>query len=632
MTCSGAFVKLDFMYIRKVTQAVKKTGKKYYNYRLVESVRTERGVRQRFLINLGSNVSAPKEHWIQLANRIEEILSGQKTMFTLEPKLERIAQKYAKALALKQSTTIEQAESTLASASDSPPQAEVDYQRVDINSLANSDVSTIGGEHVAHQTILKLGLDQQLTSLGLNSVQVAAAMGTIVGRMLHPGSERATHKWLQEKSGLGELVGYDFNRLSLDKLYKISDVLLSKKDALENFLYEKEKSLFNLDEVITLYDLTNTYFEGSGKYNDKAAFGRSKEKRSDCRLVTLALVLNRDGFPKRSAILPGNISEPKTLKNILQKLHTDNKATKPLIIMDAGIATEENLKYLKEQGYTYIVVSRKRDPVMPEAGDEIIVKKQGENVVTAKLVNNLETGERELYCNSTAKAKKEEGIRDTFCQRFEEDLTKLAQGLHKKGCVKNYDKILVSLGRLKEKYKRVSGKYEVTVEKDDRDEKDAKNRVAVSITWDKKQEEKSPLGIYCLRTNNPDWDEQRLWKTYTMLTEIESAFRCMKSELGMRPVYHQKTNRIDGHLFITVLAYHIIHSIRYQLKQQGVDLSWTAIREGLSNQYRLTTMLATDEKQTIHVRQTSQPSQWQRKIYSLLGLAHHPGEKKVAIM
>jgi transposase len=457
-------------------------------------------------------------------------------------------------------------------------------------------------------------------------------MGTIVGRMLHPGSERSTHRWLQEKSGFGELVGYDFDRLSLDQFYKISDVLLSKKEELENFLYKKEKSLFNLDEIITLYDLTNTYFEGSGKYNDKAAFGRSKEKRSDCRLVTLALVLNRDGFPKRSEILPGNISEPKTLKDILQKLHTDNKATKPMIIMDAGIATEENLKYLKEQGYTYIVVSRKRDPVMPEDGDEIIVKKQGENVVTAKFVDNLETGERELYCNSTAKAKKEHGIRDTFCQRFEEDLTKLAQGLHKKGCVKKYDKVLVSLGRLKEKYKRVSGKYEITVEKGDRDAKDEKNSVAVSITWDKKQEEKSPLGIYCLRTNNPDWDEQKLWKTYTMLTEIESAFRCMKSELGMRPVYHQKTSRIDGHLFITVLAYHIIHSIRHQLKQQGVDLSWNAIREGLSSQYRLTTMLATDERQTIHVRQTSQPSQWQRKVYSLLGLAHHPGKRKVAIL
>jgi transposase len=165
-----------------------------------------------------------------------------------------------------------------------------------------------------------------------------------------------------------------------------------------------------------------------------------------------------------------------------------------------------------------------------------------------------------------------------------------------------------------------------------RDAKDEKNSVAVSITWDKKQEEKSPLGIYCLRTNNPDWDEQKLWKTYTMLTEIESAFRCMKSELGMRPVYHQKTSRIDGHLFITVLAYHIIHSIRHQLKQQGVDLSWNAIREGLSSQYRLTTMLATDERQTIHVRQTSQPSQWQRKVYSLLGLAHHPGKRKVAIL
>jgi len=620
------------MYIRAVKQAAKKTGKKYQTFRLVESVRTERGVRQRLMLNLGSSFSVPREQWKQLANRIEEIVSGQAVMFMPEPQLEKIAQKYARALSLKQSTALPQASPTPATSADSNPQANADYHCVDINSLANSNISTIGGEHVAHQTILQLGLDKQLKALGLNPVQVAASMGTIIGRILHPSSERETHKWLQEKSGLGELINYDFNRLSLDKLYKASDVLLSKKEALENFLYEKEKSLFNLDEVITLYDLTNTYFEGSGCYNDKAEFGRSKEKRSDCRLVTLALVLNRDGFPKRSEILPGNISEPKTLKDILQKLQTNDSTTKPTIIMDAGIATEENLEYLREEGYIYIVVSRKRNPVMPEGGEEILVKEQGDNIVTVKLVDNSETDERELYCSSTAKAKKEQGIRDTFCQRYEENLTKLAQGLHKKGCVKKYDKILIALGRLKEKYKRVSGRYEVAVEKGDEDPKAKNSAMAVALTWTKKEEEKSPLGIYCLRTNNTDWSEQEIWKTYTMLTEIESAFRCMKSELGMRPVYHQIAYRVDGHLFITVLAYHIIHSIRYQLKQHNIDFSWSAIREILSNQYRITTMMAKDDGKTINVRQTSEPTQWQRKIYGALDLAYYPGKRRVAMV
>jgi len=300
-----------------------------------------------------------------------------------------------------------------------------------------------------------------------------------------------------------------------------------------------------------------------------------------------------------------------------------------MIIIDAGIATEENLKYLREEGYTYIVVSRKRNPVMPEDGDEVLVKEQGDNIVTVKLVDNPDTDERELYCNSTAKAKKEQGIRDTFCRRYEEDLTKLAQGLHKKGCVKKYDKVLVALGRLREKYRRVSGKYDIKVEKDDNGEK---NNLAVSLTWNKKQEDEPPLGIYCLRTNNTDLNEQKIWKTYTMLTEIESAFRCMKSELGMRPVYHQKTNRIDGHLFITILAYHIIHSIRYQLKQKDIHFSWNTIREVLSTQYRITTMMAKDNGKTIHVRQSSQPSQWQRKIYSLLGLGCYPGKKRVTVV
>jgi transposase len=619
---------LRFMYIREVTQTAKDTGKKYSTYRLVESVRTSRGVRQRLLLNLGSNFSLAKDKWNLLANRIEEITTGQQDLFESEPELEKIARRYAKALTLKQGKSLPQSAAVPTNITDSTPTIKAEYHSVDINSVANSDLSSIGGEHVAHQTILQLGLDQQLKALGFNSVEIAGMIGTIVGRMLHPDSERETHRWLQENSGLGELIDYDFNRLSLDKLYRVSDALLSKKTSLEQFLYEKEKTLFNLDDVVTLYDLTNTYFEGGGQYNTKAAFGRSKEKRSDCPLVTLALVLNRDGFTKCSEVLSGNVSEPKTFKGILQKLDICDKAIKPTIIMDAGIATEENVKYLRDEGYTYIVVSRKRNPVMPEGGEETIVKAQGDNIVTVTLIKNAQTDERELYCSSTGKAKKEKSMRSAFCQRYEAGLTELAQGLHKKGCVKKYDKILIALGRLKEKYKHVSGKYEVELKRGDAKKSD----VAIALTWSQKEGEQSTLGIYCLRTNNTSWNEQEIWKTYMMLTEIESAFRCMKSELGMRPVHHQITRRVDGHLFITILAYHIIHSIRYQLKGRNIDFSWKAIREILSEQYRITTTMTEDSGKTINIRQTSQPTQWQRKIYSALGIAYLPGKRRLAIV
>lgn len=613
-----------FMYIRASSQIAKNTAKKYWTYRLVDGIRTSRGVRQQLLLNLGSKFAVPKEQWQELANRIEEIATGQQVIFEPSPELEKLARKYAKELTLRQSSA-GVPKPTSASVTASNFQVEADYHSVDINSISNSNISTVGGEHVSHQTILQLGLDEQLKALGFSSVQVSAAIGTIIGRLLHPGSELGTHGWLQEKSGLGELIDYDFQRLSLDKFYKISDTLLSKKDELEQFLHEKEKTLFNLDETVALYDLTNTYFEGGARANEKAKFGRSKEKRSDCPLVTLALVLNSDGFPKATQILPGNISEPKTLSEALSKLALSSGATKPTIIMDAGIATEDNLKHLRTEGYTYVVVSRKRNPVMPKDGGKIFVKAKDGNVVTAKLVHNTETSECELYCHSTCKEHKEQSMQDSFCKRYEEGLAELAKGLHKKGCTKTYDKILVALGRLKEKNKRISGRYEVTVEKDDK-------ITATSITWSKKEEESSSNGVYCLRTNNLDWSEREIWKTYMTLTEIESSFRCMKSELGMRPVYHQLTHRVDGHLFITVLAYHVMHSIRHQLKKCDIDFSWETLREMLSEQYRITTMMKKDDGKTINVRTTSEPTQGIRQIYKALSLTHYPGKKKIVII
>lgn len=617
LTARKIATRLGCMYIRESTQASKKAAKKYKTYRLVESVRTERGVRQQLLLNLGSNFAVSKESWQNLANRIEAIVTGQQALFEMEPELESIACMYAKALIKKGSSSAE-AKSQVSTA---PTRTDSDYHMVDINSVSNSGIATIGGEHVAYQTILQLGLDKQLKALGLNSAQVPIAIGTIIGRMLHPGSERNTHKWLQYKSGLGELLDFDFQHLSLDRFYKISDTLLAHKDSLEPFLYEKEKNLFNLKETIILYDLTNTYFEGTGRFNTKARFGRSKEKRSDCPLVTLALVLDGEGFPKNSSILPGNISEPKTLADTLKQF--DTSTARPTIIMDAGIATADNLLYLKESGYTYIVVSRKRNPVMPEDGDKVFVRKKLGKTISVKLVKNEKGEENELYCHSEIQERKERNMEDTFCKRYEESLTELAKGLGKKGCVKKYDRVLVALGRLREKYKRVAHRYDVAVKKD--------KTTAASITWDKKAAPSSN-GISCLRTNNLNWSESEIWKTYMLLTEIEASFRSMKSELGMRPVYHQITNRVDGHLFITVLAYHIVHSIMYQLRDHDIDYSWSTLREILAEQCRITTTMKKDDGRTINIRGTSDPTALQRKIYKALNMQPRPGKKTKTIV
>ncbi|GAG39446.1 unnamed protein product, partial [marine sediment metagenome] len=183
---------------------------------------------------------------------------------------------------------------------------------------------------------------------------------------------------------------------------------------------------------------------------------------------------------------------------------------------------------------------------------------------------------------------------------------------------KRYEKVIERIGRLKEKFKLVSHRYKVTIEKDGETDK-AKN-----ITWSRKKTEKTS-GIYCLRTNRKDLNEQQIWDIYTMLTDIEDAFRCMKSELGLRPIYHQKEARCDGHIFITIIAYHLLHTIRFKLRQREVRFCWTTIRKQLSTQVRITTTMKRKDNKVVHIRKSSKAELSHQVIYDALNLSYQPG-------
>ena len=497
------------MYIRRTTIKSRRTGEPYYTYRLVESVRLEGRVRQRTLVNLGRHFDVPREQWAPLAQRIEQLVNRQGELIPaeLDPQWEEAAQRYS-AQVIRAKARLEEGVTPL----------EADYQAVDVNSLDLVRARSVGIEHVGLEALRQVGLDRKLEALGFNGPQRAAAIGTIVARLTAPGSERFTHAWLQQHSGLGELIEFDYGALELQQLYRISDRLLKHKEALETFLYERERSLFEFDEVITLYDLTNTYFEGTAQGNANAALGHSKEKRSDCPLVTLALVLDGSGFPRRSEVFAGNASEPKTLAEMVGTLQDKAASRAPTAVLDAGIATEENIAWLIENGYRYVVVSRKRHRQF-DAHEAISIKEDGALRIQAQRVVNPDTGEVELYCHSSQREKKEHGIQELFAQRFEAALQKLASGLHKKGTVKRYDKVLERLGRLKQKYSRAAQYYEVTVEHDEASGK------ARAIHWQRNKTIKDTHpGVYCLRTNQAQWDEATLWRTYTLLTDLEAVF------------------------------------------------------------------------------------------------------------
>ena len=607
------------MFIRASNQK-KKTQTEYKTFKLVESFRTERGPRQRTVLNLGADFDLPEAQWKDMANRIEEIITRQEPIFTYAPEVERLARKHVRRIIKQGGSDVVYLIRAGKLAADRESEYSPDYQVVDVNSTENEEPRSVGAEHVVLETIRELGLDEKLVGMGFSRSWKDVAISVVAGRLINPCSELETHWWLRYKSAIDELMGTDFSLLPQDRVYRVSDKLLKGRDELEDYLSCKEKTLFNLQETIVLYDLTNTFLEGTGKLNKKAKFGKSKEKRSDCPLVTLGLVLDGDGFPKRSRVFEGNVSEGKTLEKMLLGLEKEPSLIKPLIIVDAGIATEDNLKWLRDNHYDYLAVSRRRKREISEelASRMVTVKEDKQSLVRAVLKSDEKTKEVEVWCHSIQKEKKEEGIKNLFRQRFEEGLKKIEAGLTKKNGIKVYEKVIERIGRLKERYSRTARHFEIAVQKNDKDQ-------VTSISWSLKEDLEKTDGVYCLRTNRQGVNEQELWDFYNTIRDVEDAFRCMKSELGFRPIRHHIERRSDGHLFITVLAYHVLHAIRFKLRKKGIHDSWSTIRERLSMHTRNSTTQKREDGKVIHIRKSSRPEPHQKVIYDALNIAPVPG-------
>jgi len=388
--------------------------------------------------------------------------------------------------------------------------------------------------------------------------------------------------------------------MDLQQLYRGGDRLLKHREALEAHLFGAAQQLFGLADTITLYDLTNTYFEGVAEGIDKAQHGRSKEKRSDCPLVTPGLVLDASGFPKRSQIFAGNASEAATLQQMLEKLGASAGTT---VVMDAGIATEANLLWLKEHGHTYIVVSRKHarqfDPALATT-----VMTAGQDAIQVQRVTDEASGEVLLYCHSPARAEKDRAIDTRKTMLFEEVLQKLADRLAGPHTTKDPGKIHQRIGRAKQKYPRAAQHYTIEVKLDQA------GKSVTAITWSKDPKQGSALthpGVYCLRTTLTEPTDAELWKTYSMLTNLEAVFRSLKTDLGLRPVFHQNERRVDAHLFLSILAYILVHTIRMQLKVTGMTESWDRLRNILSGQVPITATVQRNDARTVHVRKATRP-------------------------
>ncbi len=402
------------------------------------------------------------------------------------------------------------------------------------------------------------------------------------------------------------------------QLYRASDALVRHRAATEAQLFDRALGLFDLQPTVTLYDLTNTYFEGAARAQPQAQRGHSKERRSDCPLLTLGLMLDASGFVRRSQVFAGNVREQRTLAGMLEALDAPAGA---LVVMDRGVASAACLLWLRAHDYRYLLVSRERQRRFDAAAAVSLQTKSKQTVQLHKVVST-DPDEVRLYCYSEERAHKERAIVERFATRYEAALTQFHEGLARPRAHKRLDQVWQRIGRLQTKHSRVAAHYQIAVATDESGKK------AVAVTWSRRPQDGSMAthpGVYCLRSNELAWDADALWRTYTTLTDVEAVFRSLKSELGLRPIYHHKPQRTDGHLFLTVIAYQLVQVIRTRLRGHGNQASWTTLRRILDGQQRVTATFRRPDGRTLHVRTATQAEPKQLNIYNALGVDPHPG-------
>ncbi len=621
------------MFIKPITIRNRHSGKIYHYYRLCQSYRIGDAPRHRTILNLGKLEGLPdrREHKI-LADCIERIVYKKGTLFELtdSPEIKRLSEHYARIIINKglievSSGSGSEGESSGGVFLSSSPS---DYQKIDLESIQHQFVREVGAEWLCKQTIERLGLAGYLIQEGWSKRWIKIALVYLTGRAVFPASDKKSAEWIQQNSAVGELYGIEIGKINRHHLYKVSKMLYRDKEKIEKYLSKRSEELFNVEDKILLYDLTNTYFEGEKKYSKKAKFARSKEKRNDARLMALGLVTDKAGFIKYSRIFEGNIKDNKTLKQTIEALETynGNKADgRKVVVMDAGISTEENLEMLRGRGYDYVCValSRMWDVEAIEKKLKQMRDKRG-NKIWVRWLDVPQTGERILYVKSEKKQLKESGMQAQFSKRYEEGLAAIRKGTRRKGGVKKVEKVYERLGRLKDKYPSVHRYYKINI--------DSHNGIVTKMDWERISDGNNRQGVYFVRTTLQGKDEKTIWDIYNTIREIESTFRCLKTDLNMRPVFHQRDIYSESHLYGSILAYIIVSTIRHQLKNKGIHSDWSNIVRMMNSQKVITTTMQTSTGKTIYIRKCSQPEVPVREIYQALSYKDRPFWHKKSVL
>jgi len=593
------------MYIRKSTRTY--NGKTYTNYLLVESMQTPKGPRQRVVCSLGSLEPGPAEDWLTLAHKLESALHGQETLPESSPEVQEWVKK---ARSRKKNT---------AQPEQARPESTV---TVEIDKVQVEQAREAGPVHVGHQLWRQLGIDNILGRAGLSERACVLTEAMTLNRLICPLSEHAMPDWIR-RTALGDILKEDFSSLQDESLYRNLDRLHPNREHIERELAEREKTMFDLDDNVYLYDLTSTYFEGQAQANPQAKRGYSRDKRPDCKQVVVGLVLDRDGFPKAHEVFDGNTQDRKSLERMLEALEKrTGQRPGATVIVDRGLAFDENLEQIRKRGYHYLVAGLQPernqwlDELESDQGwEEITRTPSPRNPFQKKSRVEIKRQQKGdvvyILCRSEGREEKDRAIRETQEAKFIADLHKLQQRIAK-GRLKQESKIQQGIGRLLERYPRVARYYEMAF--------DSANQ---NFSWkelaDKKAIAKKLDGSYVLKTDRQDLTADEIWRTYILLTRVEDAFRDMKSPLMERPIFHHLKNRTQTHIFLCVLAYHLLAAIEHRFLQAGVHTSWWTIRQQLTTHQVITIVLPEDANgRVLKIRKATVPEPEHRQIYATL--------------
>jgi transposase len=672
---------------------------------LVENMHTSHGTRQRVVVSLGTYLKIPKEHRRAVARLVKERLLGQQSLLEAEASLmvyvDKVVKKIqtegkwhsARSLIKKDSPTPSEPDSAHDSPTHLPgsPASSQLTAEVFVDAVQHGYDRELGPVLIGHTFWKRLHFPAILQACGFTASQIKTAELSVLNRLIAQDSEHALPSWLPTVA-VEELLEVDVNQFGEDRFYRISDKLLTHQDQIETRLYQREHDLFNLRRSIFLYDLTNTYFEGSGAANPKAEYhGNQKEKRTDCPQVVVALVVDSEGFVRRHRIFNGKMTDANSLKHIISELHQEFQDTPlPTLIFDRGVISEENMDLLESYEHLkYVVACRVSEEThfIHDFQTQPFCELEGraaQNKSKVEVFLKQHNGRLYLLCKSEGRKTKETAMRNRVEAKLEAELTNLATQIHK-GRENHPVKIERRIGRLKERYASVAKYFTITythwefsyrvaadspgtpvptrLAKSLRTlqskvenhvisfpalqkklaaiaEKyaEAYSQLTIHLTpaqlsWETideiEQQQRDLDGNYLLKTNRSELQPHEIWHLYMTLTRMEQAFRDLKTHLGLRPVYHQQERRVDGHIFLSIQAYHLLHAIEYTLQQHGDCSRWATIKRLVSTHRYSTIQLPTVTGPVLNIRKPGIPEGIHQDIYTKLGVdyTHLPTKK-----